>query len=240
MNRIFFLLIFFFPINSFAQYAYQTADFGVGKGNNNHLSGMASYTKMFAIGKKQAFRMGYGLRLTTLVGKESDYQTAPADLTTGKSSLMSLFAERINSQIDTLRVKNANTNAINISFNVQYAFTKKIEMGINFDVVGITFGDMKTGTYLAQQSDATGKKNTGKAQSALPTMFNLRLLGDSDMGSLTAEVYVRYWFSKRWGMRAGMSHQTSEYKTNDKLGFANDRFRLAQTIPYVAISARFR
>ncbi len=233
------LLVLAFPINSFAQYAYQTADLAVSAGSGG-ASVAASYTKMFAIGKKEAFRIGYGLRLTSLTGSNQNYITAPANLTAGKSSLGAFFsADKINSQIDTLKFSGVNTNAINISINLQYAFSKKLEAGFNIDAAGITFGGRKSGDFIAKQSDAQGRGNNGKSFSAVPTMFNLLLISDSDIGSLNSELYARYWVSKKIGIRAGASFQFSEYKTDVKLAYDNDRFRNKTLMPFIGISARF-
>jgi hypothetical protein len=237
--RLFLLSFCVISFSSYGQYAYQTADLAVsGGGGGSSLA--LSYTKMFAVGKKQAFRIGYGLRLTSATASNQDYITAPANLTAGKSSLAAFFEpKKIETQLDTLRFGSANTNAVNLSINLQYELSKKLEVGFNIDAIGVTLGGRKSGTVIAKQSDAQGKANNGKTITAVPTAFNLLLISDSDIGSLNSELYARYWVSKKIGIRAGASFQFSEFKSDSKVAFDNDRFRAKTLMPFVGISVKF-
>ena len=238
-TKIFLFLLLSAPFGTFAQYAYQTGDLAVSAGSGGS-SAALSYTKMFAVGKKQAFRIGYGLRLTSFSGTNQDYITAPANLTAGKSSLAAFFEpKKLETQLDTVRFGSVNTNSVNLSINLQYELTKKLEVGFNIDAIGVTLGGRKSGVVKAVQSDAQGKSNNGKTIAGVPTAFNLLLISDSDIGSLNSELYARYWVSKKIGLRAGASFQFSEYKTDSKVAYDNDRFRNKTLMPFVGISVKF-
>jgi hypothetical protein len=213
--------------------AVQTADVALAGGQG--FSSAFSYSRLY--GKK--FKFGFGLRLTSYFGGATDALTAPAKLTSGKESLAALFSESIASQIDTLRLGNLQTNALNVNLHLQYSVTPKFELGFSIDAIGLTFGGEQSGRFTARQSDATGLANNGVMFSAKPTSFNLLLISDSDLGSLNSELYARYWLNDHWGLRAGISFQFIEYKASRKLAFDNDRFRSKVLLPMLAVSYKF-
>lgn len=218
---------------------YATADWGVSAGKG--FTGALSYNKYYGIGQAGRFKIGWGLRLNTHFAGQTDHRTAPASLTSGKSSFAALVSEDIVSQIDTLRLSNSQVNSLNLNIHLQYAVFKKLEVGFNIDAVGFSFGKQQTGTFLARQSDATGRGNNGKTDiTAKPTGLNLLLVSDSDIGSLNSEIYARYWINNKWAIRGGLSFEFWEYTANRKLAFDNDRFRSKTLLPLIAVSYRFR
>jgi hypothetical protein len=212
-------------------------DFAIAGGKS--ISPALSFESNFGIGTFGKFRLGYGIRYTGFFGKNLNYRTAPASLTSGKSSLAALFSDEIVGQIDTLRLTKNQTNALNINIRLGYLLTSKIELGFNIDAIGLTFGGVQSGIFESQQSDATGRANNGKNVKASPTKFNLLLISDSDIGTLNSELYLRYWVNNKFGIRAGASFQFLEYTTENKLAFDNDRFRSKQLLPFIAISKKF-
>lgn len=195
-----------------------------------------SYSKLY--GKK--FKIGYGLRLTSYNGGSLDFITAPAKLTAGKQSIAAFFeSEKIVSQLDTFKLTKVQTNALNLAIYLQYSITKKIDVGFNIDAVGFTFGGKQNGVLTANQSDAQGVKNKNRTFSAKPTVGNLLLISDSDIGSLNSELYAKYHLNDKWSVRAGLSFQFVEYKTSEKLAFDNDRFRSKLLLPFAAVSYKF-
>ncbi len=199
------------------------------------------YEQMFGLGKSGKFKIGYGIRYTGYFAKDKDlhFRTAPASLTSGKSSIVALFSEDILSQIDTLHMHNVQTNAINFNIRLEYALLKKLDIGFNIDAIGATFGGSQKADFTANVSDSQGKSNNGKTFNAKPTAFNLLLISDSDIGSLNSELYARYWVSDKIGIRAGASFQFLEYKTDQKVAFDNDRFRSKQLLPFLALTFKF-
>ncbi|MFN8353994.1 MAG: hypothetical protein U0Y10_06105 [Spirosomataceae bacterium] len=221
----------------FAQRSYQAVDVALAGGKG--FSPALSYTHLYGVGAKGKFKVGWGIRLTSFFASSVRTRTAPATLTSGKQGLAALFSEDIANQIDTLTLDKAQTNALNASIHLQYSVVPKLEVGFNIDAIGFTFGGSQTGKFIANQSDATGKSNNGQTISARPTAFNLLLISDSDYGSLNSELYARYWASDKIGIRAGLSFQFSEYTTNRKVAFDNDRFRSKTLLPMLAVSYRF-
>jgi hypothetical protein len=234
MNKIFTTSIFMLIATvTFAQ--YRTADVAVAVGTG--FSPAVSYTQLYS---KKKFKYGFGVRLTSYMGGQTDLITAPAKLTAGKESLAAFFSsQKITSQLDTLRLTNAQTNALNLSVNLQYSFTPKLEVGFNIDAIGFSFGGQQSGTFIAKQTDTQGRSNHNKAAQGSPTSFNLLLISDSDRGSLNSELYGRYWLNDKWGVRAGLSFQFVEYTATKKLAFDNDRFRSKVLQPMIAVSYKF-
>lgn len=195
-------------------------------------SGALSYQQLYGIGKAKRFKMGWGVRLTSFVGKNLNYITAPARLTSGETGPQVLFVENVLSNLDTLKLSRAQTNALNLVIHLEYSF-RKIDVGFNIDAIGASFGAQQTGTFLAKSTDS---RLSGTQQTAKPTVFNLLLVSDNDLGSLNSELYARYWFSNKAGIRLGASFQFTEYTASQKLTFENDRFRNKILMPFVALS----
>ena len=122
--------------------------------------------------------------------------------------------------IDSIKYASTQVNSFNLSINIQYTTKEKIDIGFNIDAIGFSFGKKETGEYIAYQSTSN---NT--IQSAKPTPFNLLLVSDNDLGSLNSELFIRYWLSPKWGLRAGASFLFTEYTTDNKLRLENDRWR---------------
>ena len=181
-----------------------------------------SWEHRYLIGKKSRFSIGYGLRFTNFIGSDLIYATAPAKYTSGKSSIASLFSKSITANIDTVLFEKSQTNSLNgavfLAYNLPY-WKYKFELGVNIDLAGFTLGSRQKGIY---------KNNT---VSAKPTPFNLLLIGDSDLGSLNSEWYLRYRATKQFAIKVGYSFLFTEYTTDEKIQRLpnsveiNDRFR---------------
>ncbi|GAB3982931.1 hypothetical protein GCM10028806_55600 [Spirosoma terrae] len=196
-----------------------------------------SFNRLHGLGKSHRFRIGYGLRFTSAFGSNTDYRTAPARLTSGSQSFAALVSEDIIANIDTVRFPKTQINSFNISINLEYALSRKFEIGINIDAIGFSFGATQTGTFIA--NSPVRSSLSGSAQEAKPTAFNLLLVSDSDLGSLNSEAYVRYRLNQRVSLRGGLGFQFNEYTTTRKLTFENDRFRSKNAMPMLAISYHF-
>lgn len=194
-----------------------------------------SYSHLWGIGKNKKFKIGTGIRFTYFAGGKTDLITAPAKLTSGEKGPQVLFTENILSNFDTLKVAKIGAGYLNIPIHLQYSFSKKFEVGFNIDAIGLSFGSKQNGTFYTSDSKSLNKT----IQSAKPTAFNLLLVSDNDLGSLNSELYARYWINDKIGLRAGLSFQFIEYKTDKKLTFENDRFRTKALLPLFAISYKF-
>ncbi len=183
---------------------------GLGSGFSTALS----WSHLHGLGRKKKLKIGYGLRMTNYFGMSQNYKTAPADLIAAK-------------QTEEIQFLSAQTNSVNATLNLQYSFSKRVEVGFNIDAFGFTFGGEQT-AYQA----------SGALVKASPTLGNLLLIDKNDRGSLNSEFYVRYWLSPQFAIRGGFSHLFSEYTTNTKLAYQNDRYRLITNLGFVAFTFR--
>ncbi len=217
--------------------SYSTLDLALA-GNSNAFSPAVSYTQMFGLGKSKRFKIGYGIRLTSFFMNNVSARTAPAKFTSSTSSFSALFADDINSNIDTLQLSTAQNNALNVSINLQYALSKKLEIGFNIDATGYSFGASQTGTLISKKNKHkfTDGTNTSVAN---PNGLNLLLVSDSDLGSLNSEIYARYWVTEKIGIRAGVSFLFTEYTSDKKVQLTdglNNRWRYKSLLPLIAVS----
>lgn len=194
-----------------------------------------SYNYLWGIGNQGKFKIGTGARLTYFVAQNKDFITAPARLTSGKTGPQVLFVENILANLDTLHLSKVGVFYFNIPIHLQYSFSNKFEIGFNIDAIGLSFGKKQSGVFNASDSPTLN----GSTQSAKPSAFNLLLVSDNDLGSLNSELYFRYWFTNKIGLRAGASFQFTEFTTTRLLTFENDRFRSKNLLPMVAVSYKF-
>jgi len=189
--------------------------------SSGQVAGTLDWHHLHGIGKSKRFKLGYGVRFTSQFGKNLDYLTAPAELTSETTGLGVLFSETIPENIDTVSFSKTQFNALNLAFYMEYAITKRWDVGFNIDVIGFSFGARQEGKYLSSKRPA----NLSETQYANPTSLNLLLTSDNDIGSLNSEFFLRYWLKSNLGLRAGAGFLFTEYTTENKLRLDNDRFR---------------
>lgn len=220
--------------DSLTRRAINYVDFSAGFSRNQALIS-SSFSHNWGIGKKQKLQLGIGARITNSFGTDQYFTTANAQLTSGKTGPGVLFADDIPANVDSFFIGKPQINSLNISFNAVYAFTKKLSVGFNIDLIGFSFGASKTGTYI----------NNGKTSlvGAKPTSFNLLLISDNDKGSLNSEFFARYKLNSKWSLRGGAAFLFNEYTTNTAVqqlnGISNDRFRTKTLNAMVGISYQF-
>ena len=120
--------------------------------NGDFTTAALSLNRLHGIGRANRFRIGYGLRFTSAFGSNTDYRTAPAKLTSGNESIVALFSDDIVSQIDTVRFPKTQINSLNISINLEYAISRKFDVGFNIDAIGFSFG-RESKRYVHRQID---------------------------------------------------------------------------------------
>jgi len=199
--------------------------------NGSQSLGALSWVHFHPISKKQRFKIGYGIRFNSQIGKDLYFVTAPAQLTSKRTDPGVLFSEIFDENIDTIYVSKTQSNSLNLSINLQYTIKDKFDIGFNIDAVGFSFGGKTKGKYIAYQSPANGT-----TQSAAPTSFNLLLISDNDIGALNSEFYARYWFKTHWAVKIGASFAFTEYTTENKLRLENDRWRNKSLMGMIGIA----
>lgn len=179
-------------------------------------SGSISYLATFGLGKKRKFHLGGGLRLALASGSDLNFETAPARLT-GKSST-----------IDSVEISTFTTYSMNVFLDAEYEFSKRLNLGFNIDLAGFSWGSRKNGVFIFENS----RQNI----TARPTPFNILLVGDNDIGSLNSELFVRFKWKQNLSVRGGISYLFTEFQTDKKYTFNNDRFRNKSMGGFVSIS----
>ena len=200
--------------------------------NSNQSAGALSWVHFHSITQKKRFKIGYGIRFTSQVGKDLYYVTAPSILTSKQTGPQVLFSKIYYENVDTFFVSQSQNNLLNISINLQYTFKEKLDLGFNIDGVGFSFGSKIAGNYIAYQS----LEFNNTKQTAMPTTLNLLLVSDNDIGALNSELYLRYWLHQNWAVRVGASFLFTEYTTDLKLRLDNNRWRSKSLMGLVAVT----
>lgn len=178
------------------------------------------YSHLWKLGKAQRISIGLGARVTSYLGANQYYITAPAELTSESTSPLIFFKENIEANIDTFLVKSPQMTMLNLSINIHYQVSAKLTVGFNIDAVGFSFGSATQGNYI--------NGYMGKTVSATPTSFNALLISDNDLGSLNSELFAKYKLTEKWSLRGGIQFLFTEYTTETKVQQfpeENDRFR---------------
>jgi hypothetical protein len=240
MNKTFLLLFFiWFTVAVNQQAPAQIAgstnrfiDLSLGAGNSEG-SIVAAFNYDKGLGKKGKIIIGFGGRLTSYLGKNQYYITAPAQLTSGGTGPGVLFKDNIDNNIDTLLIKTSWVTSINLFVTLGYTFSEKVLARFNIDAIGFSVGKNIEGNYINGPHESI--------ESAKPTPFNALLISDNDRGSLNSELFVRYLIHNKWGIKAGIQFHFTEYTTDSyvqQVPEPNDRFRNKSLMLSAGVSYR--
>lgn len=158
-------------------------------------------------------RLGVGARLSSFLGGSS-VRFTDIDLPGAR---------------ETLTVDRPRLFALNAMLGASVRLAGDLEAGFDIDLVGVGFGASVEGDYRGQAS--AGRER------ARPARLDLLLLGARDKGQLDSTFFLAWW-PGRLGLRAGVSHEITEYVAQRALGGSNDRFRLTATRVFVAVGYR--
>jgi len=214
------------------------ADLTIGIGSSQ-VTGSLGYVYNWKIGKRKKWEIGLGARYTGYFGSNLYFRTAPAKLTSGKTDPTVLFSNDIDENIDSVLFPGSQVNALNISLNFGYRFSKRFSAGLTIDAIGFSFGKKQSGTYYGNNFA------TGVPVTARPTGFNLLLISDNDRGSLNSELFARYRWNDYWGVKLGLQFFFAEYTTDKKVqttpgGDMNDRFRKKTAGAGIGVTYNFK
>jgi hypothetical protein len=204
-------------------------------GNGSQGAGSLAFLLTHASGTSRRFEWGVGLRLTSYIGQNQYYETAPARLTSGQTGPQVIFVDNIINNIDTLLIHHPQVNSLNIYLSFRFRLAKRWHAGFNIDAAGLSWGGSRSGNYINGPS--------GAAVTAQPTTFNLLLISDNDLGSLNSEFFVHYQFNNTWGIKAGATFLFTEYTTHTSVQTfpePNDRFRKKSFLPSLGITYTFK
>lgn len=179
-----------------------------------------AYVHNWNLGKKKKIIIGLGGRMTGYAAANQYYTTAPAKLTSGKSGPGVFFIENIEENIDTFLIAKPRVVALNAMINLGYHVTEKLDLGFNIDAIGFSFGNKPRGNYI--------NGSQGQNVESKPTVFNLLLVSDNDLGSLNSEFYGKYKLNDKISVKAAFQFLFTEYTTEtpvQQFPESNDRFR---------------
>lgn len=251
MNKLLLLTLMSLPTLIFAQDSKKahfvsrtTHEVGAVLASNGSSSALAlSINQYWGFGKnKKNFKVGLGARLTSSFGGSSlEYITAPAKLTSGKTGPGVFFADQIPQNIDTLSLNGTQVNAINLYLALRYDFAKKWGVEFNIDLAGASLGGDKNAT-LNYGDGAYASRNT----TAKPTVGNVLLISDNDIGSLNSEFMISYKIKPKLKIKAGASFLFNEYTLDNPVNYLNtigtqvntDRYRTKMLM--FGVGASFR
>lgn len=200
----------------------------------------ASYQYQWMFGKNEKLRMGIGMRFNGFFTTDQYLVTAPAKLVKGETGPGALFKNSITANMDSVQFPSAQAYSVNFLVSIGYQLTERLLVAFNIDVIGVSFGGEKQGTYI-NGNDPGGNYSTPVKGS--PTGFNLLLVGPNDIGSLNSEFYATYSLNDRWSVKAGIQHFFMEFTTTTKVQQfpeANDRFRITPTIVCAGVAYKIR
>ena len=184
----------------------------------------ASYVYNWRLGKRRKWEIGAGARWTAYTASHSEFTTAPGRLSRGTTvPFVIVFAGQKTENWDTLTLHRPFVNTINTSINFGYHFSEQWMAGFNIDVIGFSFGPVRSGTLTANGAQLAEPR-------AKPAAFNILLTGDNDYGSLDSEFFLKYKPGKHWGIKAVYSFYFAEYTTTT----------IRQTAPDGTMVDRFR
>jgi len=202
-----------------------TAGFDVGAGfNNNTVAPSVLYHEESGFHKLPWLKVGLGIRAwghyagtTNLYSQEKSFPT------------------------DSLRYRNVSATGISFVVGVNFRIWK-VDLGVNTDLAGFSYGSKRNGFYAKNASDlGGGAAYYDKWVATSPVIFNmLPLVFTKSNGQ--SEVYARIWFTKKLGLKLGYTHGRIAYLTRevkDKrvyLDHGQRRFSNTFGMPYVAVA----
>lgn len=174
------------------------------------------WDKLFPIALKKRIKIGFGTRMNIANYWDKSFYTAPP--------------QRINNSFDTLTMAHQTVFFFNLQFLAEVALLKWWDVGMNIDLVGISWGARTIGNYYS-----TASGYSGTSQTALPENLNLMLFGNNDFGNLNSQFYFRFWPSDKVFVKAGMSLATFTILTDAALNNGNSRFHAGSYMGFVSL-----
>lgn len=174
------------------------------------------YAQTIEFGKENSYRIGTGLRLNYF-------------------SLKNRAFDGVETKINNVSITptpKINGASINIPIIAEF-HTKKFLVGVNIDIIGVSFGKKRENPIIKNYSGTLDSLN------ASPRSMSLLLLGKNNRGTLNSEVYVGYNVSDEFTVRAGISSLsssfTSRYTPKSGKETTLGRFQTSQIMPFFSL-----
>lgn len=136
---------------------------------------------------------------------------------------------------DTLKFGRITSNGISFLAGASIRLWK-FDLGANTDLFGLAFGAKRSGLYTKSSLfEGEGAEYYNKYVSSTPSLGNaLPLVLDKQNGQ--SELFMRFWFTERIGLKVGYVYGRVTYKTEDKLDNGQNRYSTTYGLPYAAMS----
>lgn len=221
------LAILFASLFSFGQ-IIGTASVSAG---SNAFMGTIGGEKQFTL-LKDKLHINPGVRFNTFMGTDLKYITAPAEYTADDKN------------VDTMTFAKSQVNFLNLFVRIEYDITKRIAIGFDIDLTGVSFGAEQKDVPLTQGENhqQVNYLQPPTSPSAEPTTLNALLVGDNDLGSLNSSFYASFDITDNFGVDAGLSFVFTEYTTSNEWQYGevkNDRFRNKNAMGFVGVHYAF-
>lgn len=169
--------------------------------------------------------LGLGVRISAFQGVDTEYSTADPEL------------RKTEANIDKLLVSESLHWSGSLLFNAEYAILPKLRAGINFDLLGYTFGNQVTGEYSPGATAANQGDKVMAEVKASPKEKNVFLFGNPVTGSLNTQIFARFVPGDMFSIFGGISYNHSQYDTKELLGVDDhSSFRYQAVLPFIGIS----
>jgi len=165
-----------------------------------------AWHKMFNIAWKKRVHLGAGLRFNMANVIDRTFVTA-------------FPARPVAGSYDSLFLDDHTIYSMNLTFNADISFTRWFDVGMNIDVVGLSWGETSDALYHS----ATFNPAVSIEQ-ARPELLNVFLFGRNDRGSLNSQFYFRFWPGENFFVKAGFSIYHIIENTSHLLNYSNNRF----------------
>jgi hypothetical protein len=214
-----FLLLFLTTISvtSFSQTRRVYEHFAFGFGDANKIAVPSfSYTQTIGLGRENSYRLGSGLRFNGFYTKNRAFEGVETKI---KSTTIT-------------PTRRFGANSINIPLIAEF-HSKKLSLGLNFDLIGFTFGGSKDSLIT--------KNYNGRLDSLSvnPTGISFQLFGKKSRGTLNSEIYVGYDLADEITIRVGAALARSgfraKYVPQNGKETTLGRFTKSQIMPFISI-----
>jgi hypothetical protein len=189
----------------------RAVDFAFGNGGGATTIS-AGLTKIGRVGTFEKLRAGLGLRGTLEVGT---LNLTPQDAKFVPASVK-----------DTLRISVAPI-ALNVAVHLGYLISDRLQAGFNIDLFGYSTGGSRSGVYTENATSAAEPVNAKAAS------INIFQGGSSDRGNLNSQFFLMWALSDRHAIKAGLSHQRVEYKTETEMASNTNRFHTFSNLVFI-------
>lgn len=191
-------------------------DMSLGMGSNL-FTGSVAWHKMFNIAWKKRIRLGVGLRANMANVTQRMYVTA--------------FPNRPDAgTYDSLFLDDHTIYSLNLTFHADVSLTQWLDVGLNLDVVGVSFGETTDASYRS----ATFLPATSTEQT-MPELLNVFAFGNNNLGTTNTQFYLRFWPGKDFFVKAGYSLYYITENTENNLNFSNNRFITSSHMGFVSL-----